>query len=80
MIFYLTFLSPLTSLFDFFSLLRIYLSLPTCVLPLLTIGHKQEEGGDGNSQERRKGSCNFVEIDGDDVEFAERSGEVGKWG
>ena len=74
-IFYSTFLSPPTSLLDFFSLLLEFVSLsqvPNHVLPLLTIGREQEEGG-GGSQERRKGSRDVVKIDGD-VGFVERSG------
>ena len=56
-----------TILFDFsLSFLRISLSLspkfPTCVLPLLTIGREQKEGGGGDGQERRKDSRDFVEI------------------
>ena len=79
-IFYSTFLSPLNSLFDFFFLFLESVSLPTRVLPLLTIGREQEEGGGGGGQERRKGNCNFVEIGGDNggVEFAKWSGEVGE--
>ena len=75
-IFYSTFLSPPTSLLDFFSLLLEFVSLsqvPNHVLPLLTIGRKQEESGGDSGQERRKGSRDFVEIGGG-IEFAERSG------
>ena len=62
----------------FLSLLRICLSLPTYVLPLLTIRRKQEEGG-SNGQERRKGNRDFVEIGVDgSVGFTEQSGEVGE--
>ena len=72
-------LLSLLYLIFFLSLLRICLSLPTRVLPLLTIGREQEEGnaeeGDDGGQERRKGSRDFVEIDG--VRFVEWSGEVG---
>ena len=58
-----------TILFDFsLSLLKISLSLspkfPTCVLPLLTIGREQKEGGSGDGQERRKGSRRVRFIDG----------------
>ena len=59
-IFYSTFLSPPTSLLDFFSLLSESVSLsqvPNRVLPLLTIRRKQEEGDGGGN-----------------VRFAERSG------
>ena len=64
----------------FLSFLRICLSLPTRVLPLLTIGCEQEEGSNGG-QERRKGSHDFVEINGGGgVRFRERSEEVSEWG
>ena len=79
-LFYSTFLSPLISLFDFFSLFLESVSLspkfPTHVLPLLTIGCKQEEGG-GGGQERRKGSYDFVKID--DGSHDVESIDGGKW-
>ena len=88
-IFYSTFLSPLNSLFDFFSLFSESVSLPSSqpvffLFSQLDASKKPiygvEEGGGGGGQERRKGNCNFVEIGGDNggVEFAKWSGEVGK--
>ena len=85
LVFYSTFLSPLIFLFDFLSPFSESVSLSLLsskpVLPLLTIGREQEEGGaeegDGDGQERRKGSRNFVKIGnggGGGSEFAERSG------
>ena len=55
-LFYSTFLSP------FLESLSLSPKFPTCVLPLLTIGREQKEGGGGDGQERRKGSRDFVEI------------------
>ena len=57
-LFYSTFLSP------FLESLSLSPKFPTCVLPLLTIGREQKEGGGGNCQERRKGSRRVRFIDG----------------
>ena len=88
-IFYSTFLSPLNSLFDFFSLFLESVSLPSSqpvffLFSQLDVSKKPiygvEEGGSGSGQERRKGNCDLVEIGGDNggVEFTKQSGEVGE--
>ena len=88
-IFYSTFLSPLNSLFDFFSIFSKSISLPSSqpvffLFSQLDTSKKPIYGakeGNGGGQERRKGSRDFVEIDGSsDIEFAERSGDVHEWG
>ena len=71
-IFYSTFLSPLNSLFDFFSLFSESVSLPSSqpvffLFSQLDASKKPiygvEEGSGGGGQERRKGSYDFVKID-----------------
>ena len=89
-IFYLTFLSPLNSLVDFFSLFSKSISLPSSQPVFFLFSQSNaskkpiygaEEGG-GGGQERRKSSRNFVKIGGSGggIGFAESSGEVGEWG
>ena len=89
-IFYLTFLSPLNSLFDFFSIFSKSISLPSSQPVFFLFSQSNtskkpiygaEEGG-GGGQERRKGSRNFVKIggSGSGIGFAEPSREVGEWG